>query len=110
MIKVWPDFLVANIQTASGVFYQLPTGTLGQPYAPVVLTIGGKPSYIHTLTDAELPKGIVITDGPTGVQVGGVALSAGNDFAFTVHCQDTLGNKVDQTFTMQVAAATLSAT
>jgi hypothetical protein len=110
VITVWADFLVAQIQSASGVFYQLPNGAVGQPYTPVVLTTGGKPPYIHTLTDADLPAGIVVTDAAAGVQVSGTAESAGTEFAFTVHCQDALGNKVDQTFTIQVTAAAQSAT
>ena len=103
-ITVWADFLVASIQN-DDIYNQLPDGTVGVAYTPVSLTTGGKPGYSHTLSDAVLPAGITVTDGPAGVMVGGTPATSGSDFAFTVHCKDALGNKVDQTFTLSVAAA-----
>ena len=104
VITVWPDFLVASIQN-NNIYNQLPDGSVGSAYAPVQLTTGGKPGYSHTLSDAVLPAGITVTDGAAGVTVGGTPTVAGSDFAFTVHCRDALGNKVDQTFTLAVTAS-----
>jgi len=109
LITVWADFLVATIQNG-GVFNQLPDGKVGTAYTPVALTTGGKPGYSHTLSDAALPPGINVTDGPSGVMVGGTPGAAGQDFAFTVHCKDALGNRVDQTFTLRVSAASSAIT
>jgi hypothetical protein len=101
VITVWPDFLVQSclVQYSN----KLPDGVMGQPYAPVLLTQGGKPPYSHSLTDASLPQAMEIKDAENGVTVSGTPSSAGQDFAFTVHCKDALGNRVDQTVTLIIA-------
>jgi hypothetical protein len=109
VITVWADFLSATILN-DGIYNQLPDGTVGTAYPAVALTVGGKPGYCHTLSDASLPAGITVTDGAAGVQIGGTPIAAGQDFAFTVHCTDALGNRVDQTFTLRIAASATTAT
>jgi hypothetical protein len=108
-ITVWADFLSATILN-DGIYNQLPDGTVGTVYPAVVLTVGGKPGYTHTLSDASLPAGISVTDGQLGVEVCGTPTTVGQDFAFTVHCTDALGNRVDQTFTMRIAPSATTAT
>jgi len=103
-ITVWADFLV-NSSINGGNYTQLPDGAVNVAYPAQVLTVGGKPKYRHTLTDASLPAGLTVTDADAGVTISGKPTQAGNNFAFTVHCLDALGNKVDQTFTLSVAAA-----
>lgn len=103
-INVVADFLAATLTPEPPVFNQLPNGTVGVPYAPIVLTSGGLGPYTHTLTDAVLPHGLTITDQPTGVTVGGTPTQSGDNFAFTVNSRDTLGNTVDQTYTLTVVA------
>src|SRR5437868_10958032 len=83
VVTVWPDFLAAQIQTG-GVFFQLANGTAGEAYTGAVMTTGGKPPYTHTLTDVSLPKGLSVTDGPSGPLVSGTPGAAGKNFAFTL--------------------------
>jgi hypothetical protein len=104
-VTVWPDFLMVQYQTGN-VFNQLPNGIVGQVYIATPLTTGGKPNYTHTLTEASLPPGLSVTDTPTGVVISGTPTATGADFAFTAHCVDALGNRVDQTFTIVVGAVT----
>ena len=101
-VTVWPDFLVVQPIT-NGVYNQLANGTVGVDYPSTLLTTGGKPNYSHTLTDASMPPGMAVTNTPAGVAIGGTPTAAGQDYAFTVHCVDALGNRVDQTFTIVVA-------
>ena len=99
-VTVWADFLVAQFQGASGAYNEI-DGTVGKPLQQV-LTTGGKAPYMHTLSDAALPRGVTVTNGPIGVMASGTPAAAGQNFAFTVHGKDALGNKVDQTFTIVI--------
>ena len=110
-ITVWADFLAVTIQNSvTKVFNQLDDATVGAVYGPVALTTGGKPTYEHTLSDAVVPAGMAITDTPSGVSIGGTPTQASQDFAFTIHCQDALGNRVDETLTIVVKAGATATT
>lgn len=110
-ITVWADFLATTIQNSvTNVFNQLNDATAGVPYPPVALTTGGKPPYQHTLSDAVLSAGMAVTDSAAGVTIGGTPTQAGQDFAFTIHCQDALGNRVDETLTVVVKAGAAATT
>ena len=102
IIKVVADFLPENIEN-DDVFNQLPDATAGQQYTPVPLTAGGRPPYRCTLSDATLPAGLQVKAEARGIVVSGKPSQKGNDFAFTVHCVDSLQNTIDQTYTIQVS-------
>jgi hypothetical protein len=110
-VAVWGDFLATPIQNSvTKVYNQLNDATVGVAYAQVVLTVGGKPSYKHILSDAVLPPGMAVTDTPAGVAIGGTPMQAGENFAFTIHCQDALGNRVDETLALVVNVGANAAT
>ena len=103
-IQVVADFLSQNI-VLRGILNQLPDATLGLTYTPIALTTGGLAPYSSTLSDAVIPKGLAVKNENTGVFVSGTPVEIGENFAFTVHCQDSLGNAVDQTYTIAVLPA-----
>jgi hypothetical protein len=53
---------------------------------------------------------MAITDTAAGVVIGGTPMQAGQNFAFTIHCQDALGNRVDETLTIVVKAGAAAIT
>lgn len=82
---------------------QLANGTVGVPYPATPLTTGGKPPFKITLADVSLPKGMSVSNDPVnGATLTGTPAQAGNNFAFTMHCEDDLKNAVDQTYLLTV--------
>jgi hypothetical protein len=49
-----------------------------------------------------MPRGLIVTNEKDGVTLHGTPTQIGDQFAFTLHSRDQLGNTVDQTYTMTV--------
>lgn len=104
-IRVVADFLSRPSDPKSLVLNQLPDATFGAAYGPEALTSGGLPPFSHSLSNAAIPEGMNVTDKANGVFVTGTPRQTGVNFAFTVHCEDSLKNAVDQTYTIIVKTA-----
>jgi hypothetical protein len=74
---------------------ELPAGEIDVRYDDFVLVAGGLPPYTITLVDSTLPDGMEL-DLDNGVLSG--RPTAGGDFTFTLHAQDTAADTIDGTF------------
>jgi uncharacterized repeat protein (TIGR01451 family) len=86
---------------------QLPGGTTGKPYGPVIFTgTGGKPPYTFTACGLPLPPGLTLA---TNGALSGTPTQAGS-YTFDVCIEDTGGTKKAQPFTVVVGAVTSAMT
>ncbi|MGH9720269.1 MAG: hypothetical protein ACRD8O_08655 [Bryobacteraceae bacterium] len=82
---------------------QLTDAVLNTPYPVTHLTQGGMPPFVFNLFDVTLPKGMAITNDPvSGATISGTPTEAGDSFAFSMHCEDSFKNAVDQTYLLRV--------